>query len=86
MRELGVSLEKIGGFSGRKGSSERRAAVGCRKSGSLIPVVSAIDPLTSLNIEGEVDGNGSGSLNEIDGSGVDVMDGEAASGSGKDSG
>lgn len=51
-RELGTSLEKIGGSSGRKDSSERRAAVGCDKSGSLIPDVSAIDPLTSFNIDG----------------------------------
>ena len=86
LKELGTSLEKIGGSSGRTGSSERKSAVGCGKSESLIPVVSVIDSLASLNIGGKDDGNGSGSLNAIDGSGVDVMDGEAASESGRDSG
>jgi hypothetical protein len=52
LKALGTSLGKIGGSSGRKDSSERRAAIGCGKSGSLIPGVSAIDPLTSFDIEG----------------------------------
>jgi hypothetical protein len=52
LKGLVASLEKIGGSSGRKDSSERRAAVGCGKSDSLIPGVSAIDPLTSFNIDG----------------------------------
>jgi hypothetical protein len=52
LKELGASLEKVGGSSGREGSSERRAAAGCGKSDSLIASVSAIDPLTSLKIEG----------------------------------
>jgi hypothetical protein len=51
LKELGASIEKVGGFSGREGSSERRAAVGCGKSDSLIASVSAIDPLTPLKIE-----------------------------------
>ena len=52
VKELGMALEKVGGSSGRKGSSEIRTAVGCGRSDSLIASVSAIDPLTSLKIEG----------------------------------
>ena len=52
VKELGMALDKVGGSSGRKGSSERRAAVGCGKSDSLIASVSAIDPLASLKMEG----------------------------------
>ena len=57
LKELGSSLETVGGSSGREGSCESRA-----------------------------DDNGSGSLNETSGSGVDVLDGEEHSGSGADSG
>jgi hypothetical protein len=51
-KELGAALEKVGSSSGREGSSDRRAAVGCGKSDSLIASVSAIDPLASLKIVG----------------------------------
>jgi hypothetical protein len=51
-KELVASFEKVGSSSGREGSSDRRAAVGCGKSDSLIASVSAIDPLASVKIEG----------------------------------
>jgi hypothetical protein len=51
-KDLGASPEKVDNSSGREGSSDRRAAVGCGKSDSLIASVSAIDPLASLKIEG----------------------------------
>jgi hypothetical protein len=86
LKELGASLEEVGSSSGRTDSSERRTAVGCGRLGSLIASVSAIDPLTSLKIEGWVDVNDSGSLNETGGSGVDVLDGAVISWSGTDSG
>jgi hypothetical protein len=83
---LGVSLEKVDGSPGCKDSSERRAAVGCGRSDSLIASVSSIVLLCSLKIEGRADGNGSESLNETGGSGIDVMDEEEISSSGADSG
>ena len=88
LKELVASPETVSGSSSRRGSSERRAVVGCGTSDSLIVVTSAIDPLSSIGIEGCANGNGSGSLNEIGGSevGVDVMDGKEASGSGTGSG
>jgi hypothetical protein len=48
----------------------------------LLASVSVIDSLTPLKIEGWTDGNGSVSLNETGGSGVDVMDGEECIASG----
>ena len=86
VKELGASLEKGDSSSGREGSSKRGTGVGPGRSDSLISPVSAIDPLTSLTIEGYADGNGSGSLNESGSSGVAVMDGAESSGSGSDVG
>ena len=87
LKELGTSLEKVGGSAGREGSSDRRTGVGHGRSGSLIASASAIDLLISLTLGGSVDGSGSGSLNETGGSGFDVvMDGAEGSGSGTDSG
>jgi hypothetical protein len=86
LKEFEESLEKVGGSAGREGSSGKRTVAGRGRSDSLIASVSAIDSLTSLTIEGYADGNGSGSLNETGGSGVDVMEGEEISGSGMDSG
>ena len=84
LKELGASLEKGDSFSGREGSSERVTGIGPRRSDSLVASASALDPLTSLTIEGYADGNGSGSLSDLGSSGVDAMDG--TEGSGSDSG
>jgi len=48
VKELGMALDKVGGSSGRKGSSERRISVDCGRSDSLIASVFAIDSLTSF--------------------------------------
>ena len=86
LKELEMSLERVGGSSGCEGSSEKRTAAGPGRSDSLIASVSTIESLSSLNIEGRADGNGSESLNEKGGSGVDVMNGAESAGSGDDSG
>ena len=52
LTELGASLEKVGGSSGREGSSERRTGVGHGRSDSRIASVSAIESLTSPKVEG----------------------------------
>jgi hypothetical protein len=83
LNELGGSLDKIVGPSEREGSSERRTVGG--RSDSLIESLSAIDSPSLLRIDGSGDGNGSGSLNETGGFGVDVVNGTESSGSGADS-
>jgi hypothetical protein len=86
LKEFGASFERVDGSSGREGSSEKKTAAGRGRSDSLIASVSAIDPPTSLTIEGYADDNGSGSLDETGGSGADVMNGAESGSSGADSG
>ena len=52
LKELGTSLDKVGGSSSCKGTSERTAAVEDGRSDALIAGISVIEPLTSLKIEG----------------------------------
>ena len=51
LAELGASLEKVGGSSGREGSSERRTGVGHGRSDSRIAAVSAIESLLSTDTQ-----------------------------------